>query len=157
MTWWEKRIHFSRGMTSMRSCSMFFGSLLVVSSRRREMRWTCVSTTTPSAILNQLPRTTLAVLRATPGSVSRSCMLRGTCPPKSATIFLAAPTTDLDLFRRKRGEGFHRGIFAEKLWGDTVDVDVRGLRGKYGRDQQFPSAAVCKGAGNVWIELVQAV
>src|SRR5579863_8517905 len=64
------------------------------------MRCTCVSTTTPTAFLNHDPSTTLAVLRATPGSVSSLSISSGTCPPKSLTIFLAAPTTDFDLLRK---------------------------------------------------------
>ncbi len=39
--------------------------------------------------------------RAQPGRVSRSFIFIGTCPPKSPTIFRAAPTTDFDLFRKK--------------------------------------------------------
>src|ERR1700730_17885356 len=101
MSWWANRIHLSQGIIRIRSCSIFCGSVSFVSSRRRARRVTWVSTTTPSAILNHVPRTTFAVLRATPGRVSRSFIFGGTCPPKSATIFLAAPTTDFDLFRKK--------------------------------------------------------
>src|SRR5260370_23008784 len=67
MIWCEKSIHFAGGITFIKSCSMSLGLSLRVSSRRREMRCTCVSTTTPTAFLNHVPSTTLAVLRATPG------------------------------------------------------------------------------------------
>src|SRR5271165_2205099 len=100
MIWCAKMIHLSRGLTFIRSCSIFLGSLFLVSSRRREMRCTCVSTTTPSAILNHVPKTTLAVLRATPGICNNSSILRGTSPPKSLNILRAAPTTDFDLLRK---------------------------------------------------------
>src|SRR5581483_11642589 len=100
ISWCENKVHRSWGIIAIRSCSIFFGSSCFVSSRRRDKRCTCVSTTTPSFRLNHVPRTTLAVLRATPGSVSRSSMLSGTLPPKSLTTFLAAPTTDFDLLRK---------------------------------------------------------
>ena len=63
----RKTIHLSRGITFIRSCSILRGSSFFVSSSRREMRCTCVSTTTPSAIRYHVPSTTFAVLRATPG------------------------------------------------------------------------------------------
>src|SRR5258708_27539340 len=88
MIWCENKIHFSRGITFIKSCSIFCGSFCFVNSSRREMRCTCVSTTTPSAILNHEPSTTFAVLRATPGRVSSLSISHGTCPPKSETIFL---------------------------------------------------------------------
>src|SRR6202044_825542 len=70
--------------------------------------------------LNHVPSTPLAVLRATPGRVSSFSMLRGTWPPKSATIFFAAPTTDFDLLRKKpveRTSGSScSGVRAAKAW-----------------------------------------
>src|SRR3977135_3023482 len=54
-------------MLLRRACSIFFGSSLRVSSRRRLMRWTCVSTTTPSFLLKNVSSTTFAALAATPG------------------------------------------------------------------------------------------
>ena len=51
----------------------------------------CVSTTTPSAIPNAVPSTTLAVLRATPGSVVSSAMVLGISPPKRVRIPSAVP------------------------------------------------------------------
>jgi len=74
MIWWEKRIHFSFGIIFIRSFSIFTGSVSFVKSRRWEMRWTCVSTTTPDAIPKAVPSTTLAVLRAAPGTVSSLSM-----------------------------------------------------------------------------------
>jgi hypothetical protein len=62
--------------------------------------------------LNQLPRSTFAVLRATPGSV-RSLSISEGLPPKSATIFFAAPTTDFDLLRKKRQRTSARVLLAE--------------------------------------------
>jgi len=84
----------------IRSCSIFWGSSFFVSSNRREIRCTCVSTTTPSALPNHVPSTTFAVLRATPGNVSKPSMLSGTLPPNSLTTLRAAPTTDFDLLRK---------------------------------------------------------
>jgi len=51
----EKIIHFSRGSTAIKSCSIFLGSELCVRSSRLESRITCVSTTTPAAMPNPLP------------------------------------------------------------------------------------------------------
>ena len=53
----------------MRSCSIFTGSVSRVSAEPvGKPRPTCVSTTMPTFLSNALPRTTLAVLRPTPGS-----------------------------------------------------------------------------------------
>ena len=101
MIWWENRVHRSRGIIFIKSCSIFLGSLFLVSSRRREIRCTWVSTTTPSDFLNHVPNSTFAVFRATPGRVRSFSISSGTCPPKSLRIFLAAPTTDFDLLRKK--------------------------------------------------------
>ena len=49
----------------------------------------------PKAVLS----TTLAVLRATPGSVTSSAMVRGTSPPKRRTSSPQAPWMALALFR----------------------------------------------------------
>src|SRR5579864_5812209 len=87
-------------MIFIRSCSIFWGSVFLVNSQRRDMRCTCVSTTTPNGFLNHEPNTTFAVLRATPGKVNNCSISCGTSPPNSATIFFAAPTTDFDLLRK---------------------------------------------------------
>jgi hypothetical protein len=129
--------------------------------QRREIRVTCVSTTTPSFFLNQ-PSTTFApCVRA--GSAPPS-------PPKSATILRAAPTTDFDLLRKKPVErmsgsncsGFERGeildgrILLKQHRRDHVHPHVRALRGKNRSHQQFPGAAVGESAGHSGIKLVKA-
>src|SRR5258708_357020 len=50
---------------------------------------------------NQLPSTTLAVLRATPVMVSSLCISSGTLPAYSLTTFCALPMTDFALLRKK--------------------------------------------------------
>lgn len=59
----------------MRSRSIFSGVFSVVRPRRWERRMPWVSIVIPSAIPNALARTTLAVLRATPGRASSSAMV----------------------------------------------------------------------------------
>ena len=92
----EKSIHFSLGTICIKSCSIFTGSLDWVKPNFWERRMTCVSTTIPSALWNALPKTTLAVLRATPGRASSSSIAWGTSPwyfstntLQAAWIFLA--------------------------------------------------------------------
>ena len=65
------------------------------------MRATCVSTTTPSFFPKALPRTTFAVFRPTPGSVTRSSIVSGTRPPKRSTSAAAIPRTLFVLLRKK--------------------------------------------------------
>ena len=67
----EKLSHPFFGICSMELNSIFTGSLLSVRSSRWEILDTCVSTTIPG-ILKAAPRTTLAVLRPTPGSLTSS-------------------------------------------------------------------------------------
>src|SRR6185437_15855263 len=88
----DSGVHCSTGNSGMRSRSIFTGSVAVVRPSRPETRATCVSTTIPSLTSNALPRTTLAVLRPTPGSCVSSCMVHGTCPPCSSTSARAMPT-----------------------------------------------------------------
>ena len=135
------------------------------------MRWTCVSTTTPSAMPNHDPSTTLAVLRAAPGMVSSSSMVCGTSPPKSLMILRAAPTTDFDLLRKNPVERMSGSsssgckaakcggcrIFLEEDGRDHVDAHVGTLRGQDGRDQQFPGAVVVQRALHVGVALVEAL
>src|SRR4029077_6294855 len=59
----ENQVHLSRGTTATMSPWIFPASFSLVSGRRGGSRCTCVSTTTPSFFPNQVPRTTLAVLR----------------------------------------------------------------------------------------------
>ena len=101
MIWCEKSIHLACGITFIRSCSMCFGSSERVNSSRRAMRCTWVSTTIPSPRPNQEPSTTLAVLRATPGSVSNSSIVSGTRPPNCCITLRAAPTMFFALLRKK--------------------------------------------------------
>ena len=63
------------------------------------MTW--VSTTMPTAVLNALPRTTLAVLRPTPGSAVSSSIVRGTSPPCFSMIAFDAAITAFALLRKK--------------------------------------------------------
>src|SRR5690606_7236627 len=65
---WPKKIHSSRGTSSTRSCSTFGAVVSPVSPSRAESRRTWVSTTTPEGMSKAVPRTTFAVLRATPGT-----------------------------------------------------------------------------------------
>ena len=50
---------------------------------------------------NALPRTTKAVLRPTPGSVTRSSSRPGTSPPKSSRSAAESPMSDFALARKK--------------------------------------------------------
>ena len=135
------------------------------------MRCTCVSTTTPSAMPNHDPSTTLAVLRAAPGTVSSSSMVCGTSPPKSLMILRAAPTTDFDLLRKNPVERMSGssssgcsaakcagvGYFLNRIGRDHVDAHVGALRRENGRHQQFPCAVVVQRAFHVGIALVEAL
>jgi hypothetical protein len=66
----------------MRSRSIRCGVFPRESPSRSDSRATWVSTTTPSLMPKQLPRTTFAVLRATPRRRRSSSIVRGTSPPK---------------------------------------------------------------------------
>ena len=138
-------------MILMRSCSIFFGSSCLVRSRRRESRMTCVSTTTPLAMPKPEPRTTLPVLRATPGSVRISSIVCGTSPWKFSMMPLLAPMIDFVLLRKNPvgriscssslrigvGEIFWRFVFLVERFCDFVDADVGALRRQNRRDQQL--------------------
>ena len=135
------------------------------------MRCTWVSTTTPSALPNQEPRTTLAVLRAAPGTVSRRSMSSGTSPPNSFTMALRCPDDRLrlvaeetggadirlELFRLQRGEVLRRGIFLEQLRRHHVHANVGALRGENGGDQEFPGIVVMQRALHIRIALVETL
>ena len=71
--------------------------------RRWATRATCVSTEIPGTP-KALPRTTLAVLRPTPGSVTRSSRRPGTSPPKRSQSAWAMPRM-LAVFARKNPVG----------------------------------------------------
>src|SRR4029079_14817556 len=57
---WEKSTHSLFGSSVIRSCSIFVVSVCFVRPSRLLRRLTCVSTTTPVAIPNAVPRTTFA-------------------------------------------------------------------------------------------------
>ena len=63
-----------RSISAPTACSTLTGSRSVVHAQRRTSRSKCVSTVMPGTP-NALPSTTLAVLRPTPGSVTRSVHL----------------------------------------------------------------------------------
>ncbi len=94
-------IQRSLGHSGIRSCSIFTASSLVVMPSRWDSRMTWVSTTTPLGMPKAVPRTTLAVLRATPGSDNSSSSVRGTSPPNLSTIILAAARMFLALLWKK--------------------------------------------------------
>jgi hypothetical protein len=62
----------------MRSFSIPKGVVSVVKPNRVESRETWVSTTTPTLMPKAFPRTTFAVLRATPGSATSASISWGT-------------------------------------------------------------------------------
>ena len=130
MTWCENRIHRSRGITCIRSTSIFFTSVARVSPRRMASRCTCVSTTTPSARPNSVPSTTLAVLRATPGSRVSAASVRGSSPPCSSTSAVAVAFRFLAFCRKK-----------------PVDRTISSSSGSSARDMAMASGKRAKSAG----------
>ena len=156
-------------MIFIRSFSIFTGSVSLVRSRRCEMRWTCVSTTTPDAIPNAVPSTTLAVLRAAPGTVSSWSMSRGISPPKSLRIFLRRADHRLGLVVEEAGgpdvlrqfvlagggEILNGRVFLEQAGRHHVHALVGALRGEDGGDQQLPGVRMMQRAGDVGVHLVQ--
>ena len=110
-----------------------------------------------------VPSTTLAVLRATPGSVSSSSMVRGTLPCELLDDLLAGALNrfclvaekagganfGFQLSRIRIGEIFGRRIFLEQRARNLVDAHVGALRGKDRGDQQLEGVVVFEGAGDV--------
>src|SRR5437763_11928457 len=96
----ENQVHWSRGTSPIRSRSIFTGSVSRVRPSRVDRRCTCVSTTIPSFFRNQVPSTTFAVLRPTPGSRTRASMVSGTSPPWRSSSAWAIPMMDLVLLRK---------------------------------------------------------
>src|SRR5690242_2261569 len=94
-------VHLSRGTTAMRSRSIFTGSFSFVRPSSVASRATCVSTTIPSLFRNQVPSTTFAVFRPTPGSSTSCSMVSGTSPPWRSTTACAIPMIDFVLLRKK--------------------------------------------------------
>jgi hypothetical protein len=95
----EKIVHSRLGSSSATTCSILTGSVSPVQPKRRTNRWKWVSTVSPGTP-NALPSTTLAVLRPTPGSLTRSISLPGTSPPCRSQIACAMPMMLL-VFARK--------------------------------------------------------
>src|SRR6059058_2449805 len=76
-----KPVHSSGGSILVTSASIFTGSVLLVRTSRLVSRLTWVSTANPG-MPKATPSTTLAVLRPTPGNVTRSSIRGGTSPWK---------------------------------------------------------------------------
>src|SRR2546430_16227055 len=96
-------VHSDFGSILVTSASILTGSVLLVRPRRRVSRFTWVSTAKPGT-LKATPSTTLAVLRPTPGSVTRSSIRPGTSPPKRSTSALLVAMMVL-AFTRKNPVG----------------------------------------------------
>ena len=82
--------------------SIFTGSFSLVSLSRCDSRVTCVSTGRPGSP-NQTERTTLPVLRPTPGSVTKSASSVGISPSKRASTACAIPMRFFVFERKKPG------------------------------------------------------
>ena len=91
--------HCADGTRAPNSRSTTSGSGDVVKPSRRASRPTWVSTGSPGS-LNATLRTTFAVLRPTPGRVTRSSIAEGTWPSKRSTSVRAIPSRLL-AFERK--------------------------------------------------------
>ena len=134
------------------------------------MRCTWVSTTTPTALPNHEPRTTLAVLRAAPGTVEE--FVHGVGDLSAEIVddyFFAAPTMDLDLLRKNPvdlmsgsscfgsdgGEVLGSGVLFEDDRRHHVHACVRALGGEDGCDEEFPGAGVVESALDVGITGVE--
>src|SRR3989449_6619881 len=96
----ENHVHLSRGTSAIKSRSIFTGSFSVVRPSSVVSRCTWVSTTIPSFLPNQVPSTTFAVLRPTPGSWTSCSMVSGTVPPWRSISACAIPMMDLVLLRK---------------------------------------------------------
>ncbi len=88
------------GKIAATSASTFSASSAVVQPKRRARRPKCVSTVIPGTP-KALPSTTLAVLRPTPGSVTRSSRRPGTLPSKRSRSAADSPSSDFVLARKK--------------------------------------------------------
>ena len=88
------------GTTAFSSCSTLTGSLSSVRPNRLLSRRTCVSTGSPGRSKATL-RTTLAVFRPTPGTVTKSSSLVGTSPPNRCSSAAAIPMRLRALARKK--------------------------------------------------------
>ena len=130
---------------------------------------TCVSTTTPLAMPKPEPRTTLPVLRATPGSVRiSSIVLRDFAVEilddtfagaHDGFRFVAKEAGGADFLFEFAGIGvgevFWRLVFLVERFGDFVHADVGALRGEDRGDQQLERVFVFQLAGCFGIGFVE--
>ena len=142
------------------------GSVSVVSFRRCDSRVTCVSTGRPGSS-NHTDRTTLPVLRPTPGSVTRSSSSVGISPSKRARTACAMPMRFFAFERKKpvdwidlstsSGSATARsagvGIPGEQRGRHHVHALVGALRRQDRRDEQLVRVRVVQRAVRVGIEL----
>ncbi len=124
-----------------------------------DSRCTWVSTGRPGRSKATL-RTTLAVLRPTPGRVTRSAMAEGTSPPKRSTttpghadevagLGPEEPRRVDDLLHLRRVGGGQRvgvGVPGEERWRGQVHPLVRALGRQDGGSQQLERIGVVQGA-----------
>ena len=97
---WLSMVQSRLGNSAPIACSTLTGSVSAVQPNRRTSRPKCVSTVMPGTS-NALPSTTLAVLRPTPGRVTRSSSRPGTSPSKRSTMAALSLITELVLARKK--------------------------------------------------------
>ena len=135
------KIQSSRSSVSVRSRSILTGSMARLRPRRCDSRLTWVSTTTPLGMPKASPRTTLAVLRATPRrrrqfrhgagdfAVEVVQQLGGGLANGAGLAAKEAGLAD-DLFNFELGGGGQGpgcGIALKEFGCDPVDGDVGGL------------------------------
>ena len=165
----ESSPHSSGGTMAPRSCSIFTGSVSFVSLSRRARRVTCVSTGRPGSS-NHTERTTLPVLRPTPGErheivelrrdLAAEVLLQRRCHPDEVLRLRAeeAGRLDqlLDLVGIGVGEVGRRRVLREQRGRDHVDALVGALRGEDRRDEQLVRVRVVQRAVRVGVQLLQA-
>src|SRR3954454_3878046 len=100
MRWCDSIVQSRLGNSTPTSCSTFTGSVSDVHPKRRANRPKWVSTVMPGRP-NALPSTTFAVLRPTPGRVTRSSSVFGTWPPYRSTRACDSFSRDSVLARKK--------------------------------------------------------
>ena len=96
----DARVQRRRGRLAHRCCSTTTGSSPCAIPSWFDTRRTCRSTGKPG-IPRACPRTTLAVLRPTPGRASRSSIRAGTFPSWRSVSAAAIPSSDRALERKK--------------------------------------------------------
>ena len=97
---WLSMVQSRLGNIAPTACSTLTGSVSSVQPNRRTSRPKWVSTVMPGTP-NALPSTTLAVLRPTPGRVTRSASRPGTSPSKRSTMAALRLITEFVLARKK--------------------------------------------------------